>query len=173
MRRGARRTARRSARRTSRRTVRRMRRRRRRRILVGGMVVLAVGGAAYGAVKLSQKDAQRIEEHTGASVEELTEEELVAAMKDLGIQSIELTDEDKAALTAEGEQAQVGGATVSYGGQPQAAPAPAQAAPAAQPAPPQEAPSYLEELEKLAALRDQGILTEEEFAAKKAQLLGL
>jgi predicted Zn-dependent peptidase len=130
------------------------------------MVVLAVGGAAYGAVKLSQKDAQRVEEHTGASVEELTEEELVAAMKDLGIESIELSDEDKAALAAEGGQAEVGGATVSYEGQPQAGPA-------APPAPPEAAPSYIEELEKLAALRDQGIISEEEFAAKKAQLLGL
>lgn len=166
MRRGARRGARRTVRRTSRRTTRRVRRRMRRRILVGGMVVLAVGGAAYGAVKLSQKDSQRIEEHTGASVEELTEEELVAAMKDLGIESIELSDEDKAALAAEGGQAEVGGATVSYEGQPQAAPAAPQA-------PPEAAPSYIEELEKLAALRDQGIISEEEFAAKKAQLLGL
>jgi len=31
----------------------------------------------------------------------------------------------------------------------------------------------LEELKKLAELKDQGILTEEEFAAKKAQILGL
>ena len=131
--------------------------------MVGGMVVLAVGGAAYGAVKLSQKDSQKIEEYTGYSVEELTEEELVAAMKDLGIESIDLSDEDKAALAAEGGQADVGGATVSYEGQPQAAPAPATAA----------APSYIEELEKLAALRDQGIISEEDFAAKKAQLLGL
>ena len=150
-RRGARRTARRTTRRTVRRTHRRVRRRRRRRILVGGMVVLAVGGAAYGAVKLSQKDAQRIEEHAGASVEELSEEELAAAMQDLGIQSAELSADDQAALAAEGEQEQ-------------AAPAP-EAAPAA--------PSYIEELEKLAVLRDQGIISEEEFAAKKAQLLGL
>jgi len=157
-----RRGARRAGRRTVRRTTRRVRRRMRRRIIVGGMVVLAVGGAAYGAVKLSQKDAQRVEEHTGASVEELTEEELVAAMKDLGIESIDLSDEDKAALAAEGGQADVGGATVTYEGQPQAAPAP-----------PQAAPSYIEELEKLAALRDQGIISEEDFAAKKAQLLGL
>ncbi len=153
-RRGARRTARRTSRRTVRRTHRRVRRRRRRRLLVGGMVVLAVGGAAYGAVKLSQKDAQRIEEHAGASVEELSEEELVAAMQDLGIQSAELTADDKAALNAEG-------------GQEQATAAPA-AAPAAA-----EAPSYIEELQKLAVLRDQGIISEEEFAAKKAQLLGL
>ena len=129
-RRGARRAGRRTARRTTRRTVhrtsRRRRRRRRRRIMVGGMVVLAVGGAAYGAVKLSQQDSERIEEYTGDSVEELTEEELVAAMKDLGIESIDLSDEDKAALAAEGGQADVDGATVSYEGQPQAAPAPQQ-----------------------------------------------
>jgi hypothetical protein len=117
------------------------------------MVVLAVGGAAYGAVKLSQKDAQRIEEHSGASVEEMTEEELVAAMQELGIQSIELTDEDRAALDAEGQQA--------------AAPA-APVAPQAKPE-----PSYIEELEKLAALRDQGIISDEDFEAKKRQLLGL
>ena len=34
-------------------------------------------------------------------------------------------------------------------------------------------PSNLDELEKLAALRDKGIITEEEFQAKKKQLLGL
>lgn len=162
MRRGARRTVRRTSRRTARRTTRRVRRRMRRRILVGGMVVLAVGGAAYGAVKLSQKDAQRIEEHAGASVEELTEEELVAAMQNLGIQSIELTDEDKAALAADAGQAAAGGSAVVSQDQPGAAPGP-----------PPAAPSYIEELEKLAVLRDQGIISEEEFAAKKAQLLGL
>jgi hypothetical protein len=131
-------------------------------MLVGGMVLLAVGGAvAYGAVKLSQKDADRIEEHTGESVEEMSEEELVQAMKDLGIESIELSEEDKAALAAQQDTAQVDGATVTYEGQPgAAAPAPA-------------APSYLDELERLAGLRDQGAITEEEFAAKKGQLLGL
>jgi Short C-terminal domain len=43
------------------------------------------------------------------------------------------------------------------------APAPAPAAPAADP---------IAQLKELAALRDQGILTEEEFAAQKAKLLG-
>jgi hypothetical protein len=149
MRRTARRTSRRTARRTSHRMHRRYRRRRRRRILVGGMVLLAVGGAAYGAVKLTQKDADRIEEYSGSSVEEMTEEELVAAMKELGVQSIELSDEDKAALAADSAQATAAAAP----GQPE--------------------PSYIEELERLAALRDQGVITEEEFAAKKGQLLGL
>jgi hypothetical protein len=113
------------------------------------MVLLAVGGAAYGAVKLSQQDANRIEEYSGSSVEEMTEEELVAAMKELGIQSIDLSDEDKAALAAD------------------SAPAPAASAPA------HAEPSYLDELERLGALRDQGIITDEEFATKKELLLGL
>ena len=34
-------------------------------------------------------------------------------------------------------------------------------------------PDYMAELERLAQLKAQGILTEEEFAAKKAQLLGV
>ena len=34
-------------------------------------------------------------------------------------------------------------------------------------------PEYMAELEKLAQLRAQGIITDEEFAAKKAQLLGV
>jgi len=52
--------------------------------------------------------------------------------------------------------------------QQQAAAAPPPAAPDAEPA---EDPILV--IQKLAALRDQGILTEEEFTAKKAQLLGL
>ena len=34
-------------------------------------------------------------------------------------------------------------------------------------------PSYLDELERLAQLKDDGIITKEEFETKKAQLLGL
>jgi len=33
--------------------------------------------------------------------------------------------------------------------------------------------AYIEELEQLALLRDRGIITEEEFAAKKRQILGI
>ena len=136
------------ARRMSRRAYRRSARRfRRRRLLFGGAVLLAAGGAAYAGVKLAQKDADRIEEYTGVPVEELSDEELQGAMDDLGVQSMELNEEDYAALGAESG----------------AAPAEAST----------EETSYLEELEKLAALRDQGIITDEEFQAKKGQLLGL
>jgi hypothetical protein len=44
-----------------------------------------------------------------------------------------------------------------------------QAAAPAQPA----QPDYVAELERLAQLKAQGIVSEEEFAAKKAQLLGI
>jgi len=47
-------------------------------------------------------------------------------------------------------------------------------APADEAAAPEAAEStQIEQLKQFAALKDQGILTEEEFAAKKAQILGL
>lgn len=148
---GMRRAARRTARRTSRRTVRRVgRRRMRRRIIVGGAVMVTAGAAAYGAYKLSQKDVQQIEEHTGAPIEELEEDELQGAMTDLGIQSQPLTEEDKAALSGQNEQP---------AGDETQAPAPQE--------------DYINQLQKLAELRDQGILTEDEFNAKKKQILGI
>jgi Short C-terminal domain len=49
-------------------------------------------------------------------------------------------------------------------------PEPSYAAPAAAPAAP--APDPIEQLKELAALKEQGILTDEEFAAQKAKVLG-
>jgi Short C-terminal domain len=54
--------------------------------------------------------------------------------------------------------------------QPAYAPPPAPAAPA--PAPPADTDAVIEQLQKLGALREQGILTDAEFAAQKAKLLG-
>ncbi len=153
---GARRTARRTSRRTSRRV---MRRTIRRTVLVGGMVALAVGGTAA-VIKLSQKDVDRIEQHTGKKAEDLSEQELDRAMDDLGIKEQELSDRDVAAIEA--------GMTKEQAPQPAVAP-PAAPPPGAVPA----EPSYIDELEKLAGLRDKGIITEEEFQAKKKQLLEL
>ena len=50
-----------------------------------------------------------------------------------------------------------------------AAPAPAQATPA----PSAPADTTVEQIKQLAGLRDQGILTEEEFSSKKKKLLGI
>ena len=160
-RRVARRAGRRTARRTTRRVVRRTRRRMvRRTVLVGGMVMLAASGTAA-AIKLTQKDAQRIEEHTGLPPQELEDQDLEQAIQELNIQPQSLTPEEQAALAQQDGQlpAQV----------PQVQEAqPAHAAPVGV-----DQPDYLAELERLADLRDKGIVTEEEFEAKKRQLLGL
>ncbi len=134
MRRGARRRTR---HRTRRRTRRRMRRRT---VMVGGFVLLAAAGTAA-AIKLSKQDSQRIEEHTGMPPEELEDEDLNQAMKELNIQSQPLTDEDQAALGQETQTPQAAGSAAGEA-------------------------SYLEELEKLGDLRDKGIITDQEFEAK-------
>ena len=59
-------------------------------MLVGGLV-------AFGSYKMSQKDAERIEDHTGVEPEELTEAELEQAMDELGIEKQEVTNADREA----------------------------------------------------------------------------
>ena len=121
-----------------RRTTRRRRRVRRRRVmLVGGLV-------AFGAYKMSTRDADRIEEHTGVPPEELDDEELDQAMTELNIPKETVDDTDREAA---GETSDAGAA------------APAAADP-------------LDQIKKLADLHAQGILTDEEFETKKTELLG-
>jgi len=130
---------RRGARMSVRRMMRRRRRRRRRMILlVGGMV-------AFGAYKMSKKDAQRIEESTGTNPEEMSDEELEKAMAELNIEKEYRDDSDQEYV----EDAPAAGSQGSA------------------------EPDYMAELERLAGLKDQGIISEEEFEAKKKQLLGL
>jgi len=54
----------------------------------------------------------------------------------------------------------------------QAAPPPQEYAPEPQYAPPSPEQDVITQLERLGALKAQGLLTEEEFAAQKAKLLG-
>ncbi|WP_028047588.1 hypothetical protein [Cellulomonas sp. URHE0023] len=63
-------------------------------MLVGGMV-------AFGAHKMSERQAEQIKEHTGVPPEELEDEDLEAAMAELGIPKQSLTDEDRAAGAGE------------------------------------------------------------------------
>ena len=88
---GARMTVRRMTRRMAVRMAMRRRRRRRRRtiLLVGGLA--AVGYAGY---KMSKKDVQRVEEHTGTSADELTDAQLEQAMDQLGIDKETMSDEE-------------------------------------------------------------------------------
>ena len=115
--------------------MRRHRRRRRRRILlVGGML-------AFGAYKLSKRDAKRVEEHTGKDVEDLSDQELEQAMDDLNIekQKRDASDQEYSEKQASQDESE---------------------------------PSYLDELERLGKMKDEGYITESEFEDKKKQLLG-
>lgn len=82
-----------------RRAVRRHARRRirRRRIVIGGAVMLAASAGSK-AVKLSEQDAQKIEESTGMPPEDLEDADLQEAMAELNIQSQPLTPEEEAQL---------------------------------------------------------------------------
>jgi len=67
-------------------------------MIIGGAVIVAVGASA---VKMSQSEVQQVEQHTGMKAEDLSEEQLDAAMSDLGIEGQEPTDQEVAALEAE------------------------------------------------------------------------
>ena len=83
-----------------RRAMRRMvRRRRRRRLIVGGMLVV---GTASAMRKLTQQDADKIQQTTGKKPEDMEPAELDAAMAQAGIQPQPVTAEDQQAMaTAE------------------------------------------------------------------------
>jgi hypothetical protein len=67
-------------------------------MIVAGAVIVAVGASA---VKMSPTEVQQVEQHTGKKAEDLTEEQLDAAMNDLGIEGQEPTDQEIAMLEAE------------------------------------------------------------------------
>lgn len=157
-------------RRVARRTSRRVMRRRmfvaaplalRRPVIFRPLGTLLIVGATAGiAYKLGKNDAKRIEEHTGVPPEQLSEDDLKEAMQDLGIQSQPLDQQDMTDVKAAQSK-----------GTPQAGPSAATASQAT--GHPAVQTDYITELEHLAGLRDQGIITAEEFEAKKRQLLGL
>nr|MDO8110036.1 zinc ribbon domain-containing protein [Candidatus Sigynarchaeota archaeon] len=84
-----------AARRIARRVARRTARRIFRRVAVRTGIVLAAGAGIAAAIKLAAPDVQKIEANTGKKAEDMTEEDLKAAMKRLGIQKLELTPEEQ------------------------------------------------------------------------------
>jgi hypothetical protein len=64
--------------------------------MIGAFMFLLYDSIAY---KLSNNDVRQIEGERGQSVNDLTEAELVAAMRRLSIQKLDLTEEDKEAIT--------------------------------------------------------------------------
>jgi hypothetical protein len=108
---------------------------------------------------MSQKDADRIEAQTGKKPEDLSEEQLETAINELDIETQELTDANVAVIEAiEDEPADP------------VTPAPALLLPVTSPA--SDSADYITELKRLAELRDVGIITAEEFEAKKKTVAG-
>jgi hypothetical protein len=120
------------------------------------MVVLAAGGTAA-AIKMTQQDANRIEQHTGVSVEELTEEELADAMRNLGIQSIVIDENDQAVINQDSNQ------ELAFTPTPITSSAPIK----------NSNSSLADEIERLADLRDRGVISDADFEAAKNNLLGI
>jgi len=108
--------------------------------------LLAVGGTAAVAYKIGKSNAQKVEQYTGKSFDDLSEEELATAMDDLNIDLPE--DEGEAGDQFEDE---------AYDDEDDYV----------------DEPDYIDELERLAGLKERGIISEEDFEAKKKQLLGL
>lgn len=81
-----------------RRAMRRMvRRRRRRRLMIGGMLIV---GSTAAMRKLTQQDADKIQQTTGKAPEDMEPEELDRAMAQAGIQAQPVTAEDQQAMAA-------------------------------------------------------------------------
>ncbi|GEM_PF-4506814 len=64
------------------------------RITLANSAIMLLAGGIAGAVKLYSRDAERIERVTGKPAEQMTPEELYAAMQFLDVCRIVLEDED-------------------------------------------------------------------------------
>jgi hypothetical protein len=84
--------------RVARRRARRRILRRTRRFLFGTAIVLAIAGSANN-YKLHQNDVSKIENYYGKPAEDLNEQELLEAMRKLGIKKLEITDNEENSVT--------------------------------------------------------------------------
>jgi len=166
---GARRVARRTARRTSRRTSRRM-------MAMAAPppppppsspgapppaatgppvnYVLLAGEGSSPPIKLTQQDAQRIQESAGIPVDQLEDNDLKEEMQQLNIHPVPLTPQDQAAL---GIAPTPQGTTTTI----------------MHPSAPPAQPSLEQQLTNLDGLKHKGLITEDEYTAKKRQILGI
>ena len=72
-------------------------RHRRRRMMVGGAVVV---GSTEAMVKMSEADAQKVQQATGKPPEEMSDEELQQTMQQQNIQAQPVTQEDQQAMAS-------------------------------------------------------------------------
>jgi len=127
--------------------------------------ILLAGEGGSPPIKISQQDAQRIQEDTGLPPEQLEDNDLKESMQELNIQSVPLTPQDQAALGMQPSPPPQTppGSTVVVRRPPPAPPAP--------PVNPQT--SVEQQLESLQGMKDKGLISEDDYNAKKKQVLGI
>ncbi len=103
-----------------------------------------VVGAGALMYKMSKSQQQQVEQASGTPIEEMSDEEIQEYVEKYNIPVESLDDADKAAVAEAGDQEEY-----------------------------YDDEDYTEELENLAELHDKGILTDEEYEAKKKQILDI
>jgi Short C-terminal domain len=109
-------------------------------------------------IKLTTTDAQKIQDDAGIPVEQLEEKDLRESMTELHIQSQPLTPQDQAALGIAPTPTQTGSTTTVMHHSP---------------TPSSASPSMEDQLKSLDSLKSSGLITEDDYNAKKKQVLGL
>jgi hypothetical protein len=76
-------------------------------IIRGTAVILLIAGVST-PIKVRKNEVVVIEKETGKTIEDLTEDEILTAMKKKGIKKIELTDDDEAEIKKVAEEDESG-----------------------------------------------------------------
>jgi hypothetical protein len=122
-------------------------------------VLLAPEGSSP-PIKLTAPDAQKIQDDAGMPVEQLEESDLRESMTELHIQAQPLTPQDYSTLGIPAPpQAGSSSTTVVKHSAP--------------PPPASTAPSLEDQLKSLDNLKTSGLITEDDYNAKKKQILGI
>jgi Short C-terminal domain len=121
--------------------------------------VLIAGEGSSPPIKLTQQDAQRIQEDTGLPPQQLEDNDLSESMQQLGIHSVPLTPQDQATLGMAPSPQGATGSTTTVVRQP---------APAANPQ-----NTIEQQLQSLENLKEKGLISQDDYDAKKKQVLGI
>jgi hypothetical protein len=122
--------------------------------------ILLAGDSGDPPVKITTQEAQRIQEDTGLPPAQLEDNDLRESMQELNIRSAPLTPQDQQALGIPvTPQPQPGTTTVMH------------QAPRPPPADPQT--SMEQQLQSLQNMKEQGLISDDDYNAKKKQVLGI
>jgi hypothetical protein len=132
--------------------------------------ILLAGEGSSPPIKITQQDAQRIQEDTGLPPAQLEDNDLQESMKELNIHSVPLTPQDQQMLGIPVTPTGTGSTTVVQHSTPPPAPA---AAPMPPPGPANPQAAMEQQLESLQDMKNKGLISDSDYEAKKKQVLGL